>query len=378
MARILGIDLGTTNSVMAFWDGREPKIIVNDEGARLTPSVVAFSPKGETLVGQVARRQAVTNAENTIYSIKRFVGRRFSEITSEANRFPYQVSAGPKGEAVVTVRSQAYGPAEISAHVLSKLKSSAEAFLGEPVADAVITVPAYFNDAQRQATKEAGELAGLNVRRIINEPTAAALAYGLDKNRDQTVAIYDFGGGTFDISILTVGDNVVEVIATHGDTHLGGDDIDQRIIAWMLAEFRSQTGIELNPDRMMLQRLKEASERAKVDLSSSDETEINLPFLALDPTGPKHLQAVLTRPELEDLIADLVERTLESCALALEDAGKVAGDIDDVVLVGGSSRIPLVQRAVRQFFGRDPRRTVNPDEVVALGAAVQAGVLSGQ
>ncbi|MCS6915371.1 MAG: molecular chaperone DnaK [Myxococcales bacterium] len=378
MGKIIGIDLGTTNSVVAIMEGKEPKVITNEEGGRLTPSVVAFDEKGEVLVGQIARRQAITNPENTIYSIKRFMGRRYDEVSEEIKRVPYRVVKASNGDAHVEIRGKRYSPPEISARVLAKLKRAAEDYLGEKVTEAVITVPAYFNDAQRQATKDAGRIAGLEVKRIVNEPTAAALAYGLDKGKDHLIAVYDFGGGTFDISILEVGEKVVEVVSTNGDTHLGGDDIDQRIIEWLIAEFRKDQGIDVSKDKMVLQRLKEAAEKAKIELSSVMETEINLPFLTADQSGPKHLQMRLSRSKLEQLMGDLVERTLEPCRRALQDAGKTVADIGEVVLVGGSTRIPLVQKMVRDFFKKEPHKGVNPDEVVALGAAVQAGVLSGE
>ncbi|HKA88705.1 MAG TPA: molecular chaperone DnaK [Haliangiales bacterium] len=378
MGKIIGIDLGTTNSVVAIMEGKEPKVITNEEGGRLTPSVVAFDDKGEVLVGQIARRQAITNPENTVYSIKRFMGRKFEEVGEETKRVPYKVVRAGNGDAAVEIRGKKYSPPEISARVLMKLKRAAEEYLGEKVTEAVITVPAYFNDAQRQATKDAGRIAGLDVKRIVNEPTAAALAYGLDKGRDHLIAVYDFGGGTFDISVLEVGDKVVEVVSTNGDTHLGGDDIDSRVMEWLIAEFKKDTGIDVSKDKMVLQRLKEAAEKAKIELSSVMETEINLPFLTADASGPKHMQIKLSRAKLEQLMADLVERTIEPCRKALADAGKKAADIEEVVLVGGSTRIPMVQKKVREFFGKEPHKGVNPDEVVALGAAVQAGVLSGE
>jgi len=378
MAKVIGIDLGTTNSVVAVMEGGEPKVIVNEEGSRLTPSVVAFTKDGEILVGQVAKRQAITNPENTIYSIKRFMGRRYDEVTEEIKMVPYKVVRAPNGDARVEVMGKQYSPPEISAMILRKLKQSAEAYLGEKVTDAVITVPAYFNDSQRQATKDAGKIAGLNVLRIINEPTAAALAYGLDKKKDETIAVYDFGGGTFDISILEVGDNVVEVKSTNGDTHLGGDNIDQRIIDWLVAEFKKEYGIDLSKDRMALQRLKEAAEKAKIELSSTLETEINLPFITADASGPKHLLMKLTRARLEQMVEDIIEKSRGPCVQALKDAGFSPRDIDEAVLVGGSTRIPKVQQLVRELFGKEPHKGVNPDEVVALGAAVQAGVLAGE
>ncbi len=378
MGRIIGIDLGTTNSVVAIMDGKEPKVIPNEEGSRLTPSVVAWDDKGEVLVGQIAKRQSITNPENTIYSAKRFIGRRFDEVQSETQRIPYKIAKGPNGDAHVEVRGKKMSPPEVSARVLGKLKRAAEEFLGEKVTEAVITVPAYFNDAQRQATKDAGKIAGLEVKRIVNEPTAAALAYGLDKKKDELIAVYDFGGGTFDVSILEVGENVVEVVSTNGDTHLGGDDVDARIMQWLTDEFKKDQGIDVSKDKMVIQRLREAAEKAKIELSSVMETEINLPFLTADASGPKHLQIKLTRAKFEQLIEDLVKRTIEPCKKALSDAGKKASDIHEVVLVGGSTRIPMVQKAVKEFFGKEPHRGVNPDEVVALGAAVQAGVLSGE
>jgi molecular chaperone DnaK len=375
--KIIGIDLGTTNSVVAVMEGGQPTVIANDEGGRTTPSVVAFTDDGERLVGAIARRQAVTNPKGTVYSIKRFMGRRLSEVPEEIALVPYEVVAGKEGTAVVRVRDKSYTPPEISAMVLQKLKAAAEAHLGGEVTDAVITVPAYFNDAQRQATKDAGAIAGLNVRRIINEPTAAALAYGLDKKKDEKIAVYDFGGGTFDISILEVGENVVEVKATNGDTHLGGDNLDHRIIDWLIAEFKKDQGIDLAQDPMALQRLREAAEKAKIELSSTPSTDINLPYVTADRTGPKHLAMKLTRAKLEQLVGDLVERTLGPCRQALADAGLSAAQIDEVILVGGSTRMPLVQQKVKELFGKEPNKTVNPDEVVAVGAAVQGGVLAG-
>jgi molecular chaperone DnaK len=376
-AKVIGIDLGTTNSVVAVMEGGEPVVIVNQEGARTTPSVVAVAKDGERLVGQVAKRQAVTNPENTIFSIKRFMGRKHEEVTSETARVPYKIVRAQNGDAWVAARGKNYSPPEISAMVLQKLKQAAEDYLGEQVADAVITVPAYFNDAQRQATKDAGKIAGLNVLRIINEPTAAALAYGLDKKKDETIAVYDFGGGTFDISVLEVGDGVVEVKATNGDTHLGGDDLDDRIIEWLVAEFKKSDGIDLSKDRMALQRLKEGAEKAKIELSTAMETEINLPFVTADQSGPKHMQVKLTRARLEQLVDELLQRTMAPVRQALADAGVDPRKIDEVVLVGGSTRMPKVQQLVREFFGRDPHKGVNPDEVVAVGAAVQGGVLTG-
>jgi molecular chaperone DnaK len=377
MAKAIGIDLGTTNSVVSVMEGGEPEVIVNSEGDRVTPSVVAFGKDGQRLVGQVARRQAITNPENTIYSIKRFMGRRFDEVKKEIAMVPFPVESGPGGDVRVKAGGKLHSPPEISAVVLSKLKQAAEDYLGEKVVDAVITVPAYFNDAQRQATKDAGKIAGLNVLRIINEPTAAALAYGLDKKKEETIAVYDFGGGTFDVSVLEVGDGVIEVKATNGDTHLGGDDLDQRIIEWMIQEFKKDQGIDLTTDKMALQRLKEAAERAKIELSSSVETEINLPFVTANASGPKHLQMKLTRSQFEKLVDDLLEKTLEPARQALRDAGLESKDIDEVVLVGGSTRIPKVQQLVESLFGREPHKGVNPDEVVSIGAAIQAGVLQG-
>ena len=375
--KVIGIDLGTTNSVVAVMEGGEPAVIVNQEGARTTPSVVAFTKEGERPVGQVAKRQAVTNPENTVFSIKRFMGRKFDEVQSEASRVPYKVVRAQNGDAWVETRDKKYSPPEVSAMVLQKLKQAADDYLGEKVTDVVITVPAYFNDSQRQATKDAGTIAGLNVLRIINEPTAAALAYGLDKKKDETIAVYDFGGGTFDISVLEVGDGVVEVKATNGDTHLGGDDIDDRIIEWLVSEFRKTDGIDLSKDRMALQRLKEGAEKAKIELSSAMETEINLPFVTADASGPRHLQIKLSRSKLEQLVDDLLQRTMGPVKQALADAGVDPRKIDEVVLVGGSTRMPKVQQLVREFFGKDPHKGVNPDEVVAIGAAVQGGVLTG-
>lgn len=378
MGKIIGIDLGTTNSVVAVMEGKDVKVILNQEGSRLTPSVVAFTKDGERLVGQVAKRQAITNPLNTIYSIKRFMGRRFEEVQEEIKMVPYKVVRGPHDDARVEVMGKVYSPPEISAMILTKLKQAAEDYLGEKVTDAVITVPAYFNDAQRQATKDAGTIAGLNVRRIINEPTASALAYGLDKKKDQIIAVYDFGGGTFDISILEVGEGVIEVKATNGDTHLGGDNIDQRIIDWLVEEFRKEYGIDLSKDPMAMQRLKEAAEKAKIELSSALETEINLPFITADASGPKHLLMKLTRAKLESMIEDLLQRTMGPVRQALEDAKLKPHQIDEVVLVGGSTRIPRVQQLVRDFFGKEPNKSVNPDEVVAVGAAIQGAVLGGE
>jgi molecular chaperone DnaK len=378
MSKIIGIDLGTTNSVVAVMEGGQPAVIPNQEGGRTTPSVVGFTKNGERLVGQVAKRQAVTNPENTIYSIKRFMGRRFNEVTEEMKLVPYKVVAGENNDARVEIQGKRYSPPEISAMILTKLKEAAEAYLGEKVTKAVITVPAYFNDSQRQATKDAGQIAGLEVMRIINEPTAAALAYGLDKKKDETIAVYDFGGGTFDISILEVGDGVVEVKSTNGDTHLGGDNIDQRIIDWLIQEFKRDQGVDVSRDQMALQRLKEAAEKAKIELSTLLETEINLPFLTADATGPKHLTVKLTRARLEQMMDDILQRSVGPCKQALQDAGVTPQDIDEVVLVGGSTRIPKVQQIVRDLFGKEPNKSVNPDEVVAVGAAVQGGVLGGE
>ena len=377
MGKIIGIDLGTTNSVVAIMEGGEPKVITNEEGARTTPSVVAWDKNGEVLVGQVARRQAITNPDKTVFSVKRFMGRRFAEIADDIQRTPYEVVSGANGATAIQVGDDKLAPPEISAKILQKLKRSAEKYLGEDVSEAVITVPAYFNDAQRQATKDAGRIAGLEVKRIVNEPTAAALAYGLDKKNDELIVVYDLGGGTFDVSVLEVSEDVVEVVATNGDTHLGGDDFDQVIIDYLIEEFRKESGIDVGSDRMVLQRLKEAAERAKIELSSVPETDINLPFLTADATGPKHLNLRLSRSKFEQLVGELVKRTLEPCRKALADAGKTAGDIDEVILVGGSTRVPLVQAEVEKFFGKAANQGVNPDEVVALGAAVQAGVLSG-
>jgi molecular chaperone DnaK len=377
MGKIIGIDLGTTNSVVAIMEGREPKVIVNEEGARTTPSVVAWDEKGEVLVGQIAKRQAVTNPENTIFSAKRFIGRRFEEVAEEVKRVPYKVVRASNGDSAFVVRGKQVTPQETSSHVLMKLKKAAEDYLGEKVSEAVITVPAYFNDAQRQATKDAGRIAGLEVKRIVNEPTAAALAYGLDRKKDEVIAVYDFGGGTFDISILEVGDNVVQVMATNGDTHLGGDDFDNLIIDWMVAEFKKSTGVDVSKDKMALQRLKEAAEKAKIELSSVAETSINLPFLTVANAGPMHLDLRLSRAKLEQMMGSLVERSMDSVRKALSDAKKSPKEIDEIVLVGGSTRVPLVQETVKKFFGKDPHKGVNPDEVVAIGAAVQAGVLAG-
>lgn len=379
MAKIIGIDLGTTNSVVAVMEGGEPKVIANEEGGRTTPSVVGFTKSGERLVGQVAKRQAITNPENTIYSIKRFMGRRFNEVNDEMKMVPYKVVQ--QGDHVaVEAQGKLYTPPEISAMILQKLKKAAEDYLGTSVTEAVITVPAYFNDAQRQATKDAGKIAGLDVKRIVNEPTAAALAYGLDKKKDETIAVYDFGGGTFDISILEVGEGVIEVKSTNGDTHLGGDNIDQKIVDWLIDEFKKDEGLDLRAkgNEMALQRLKDAAERAKIELSTALETEINLPFITADASGPKHLVKKLTRAKLEQLVEDLIQRSLEPCKKALADAGVDASKIDEVVLVGGQTRMPRIQQVVKELFGKEPHKGVNPDEVVAIGAAVQAGVLSGE
>src|SRR6187397_1289615 len=378
MSKIIGIDLGTTNSVVAVMEGGEPTVITNSEGGRTTPSVVGFAKDDSRLVGQVAKRQAVTNPENTVFSIKRFMGRKHGEVSAEASRVPYRVVSSDNGDAWVEVRGKKYSPPEISALILQKLKTAAEDYLGEKVTDAVITVPAYFNDAQRQATKDAGRIAGLNVLRIVNEPTAAALAYGLDKKKDETIAVYDFGGGTFDISILEVGEGIVEVKSTNGDTHLGGDDLDQRLIEWMAAEFKKTDGIDLTKDRVAVQRLKEAAEKAKIELSSVLETDINLPFITADQTGPRHLAMKLTRAKLEQLVDDLLQRTMEPVRKAVADAGLDPSKIDEVVLVGGSTRMPKVQQMVKDYFGKEPHKGVNPDEVVAVGAAIQGGVLAGE
>ncbi|HVC46706.1 MAG TPA: molecular chaperone DnaK [Terracidiphilus sp.] len=379
MAKIIGIDLGTTNSCVAVLEGGEPKVIANEEGARTTPSIVGFSKSGERLVGQVAKRQAITNPGNTIFSIKRFMGRRFDEVSDEMKMVPYKVVQQGDHVAVVA-QGKEYTPQEISAMILQKLKKSAEAYLGETVTEAVITVPAYFNDAQRQATKDAGKIAGLEVKRIVNEPTAAALAYGLDKKKDETIAVYDFGGGTFDISILEVGEGVIEVKSTNGDTHLGGDNLDQRIVDWLIAEFKQEEGLDLSSkgNEMALQRLKDAAEKAKIELSTTVETEINLPFITADASGPKHLVRKLTRAKLEQMVGDLVKRSMEPCKKAMTDAGVTTSQIDEVVLVGGQTRMPMIQALVKELFGKEPHRGVNPDEVVAVGAAVQAGVLAGE
>lgn len=380
MGKIIGIDLGTTNSVVAVMEAGEPKVIVNEEGSRITPSVVAFTKDKEILVGQVAKRQAVTNPENTIFSIKRFMGRGYEEVNEEMKMVPYKVERDNQGRAVIKSSNMGrdYLPPEISALILQKLKRSAEAYLGEPVTEAVITVPAYFNDAQRQATKDAGKIAGLDVKRIINEPTASSLAYGLDKKKNEIIAVYDFGGGTFDISILEVGEGVFEVKSTNGDTHLGGDNFDQRIIDWLISEFKKDQGIDISKDRMALQRLKEAAEKAKIELSSTMETEINLPFITADATGPKHLVMRLSRAKFEQLCADLVDRSKKPCEQALKDAGLSASQINEVVLVGGMTRMPAIQQVVKEFFGKEPHKGVNPDEVVAIGAAIQGAVLAGE
>jgi molecular chaperone DnaK len=378
MSKVIGIDLGTTNSCVAILEGGDPKVIPNAEGSNITPSVVGFTRDGERLLGQVAKRQSVTNPKNTIYSIKRFMGRKYEEVAREIELVPYEVVRGPNGDARVKAGGKDYSPPEISAMVLQKMKDTAEAYLGEKVTQAVITVPAYFNDSQRQATKDAGKIAGLEVLRIINEPTAASLAYGLDKKKDEKIAVYDLGGGTFDISILEIGEGVFEVKSTNGNTHLGGDDFDKRIIDWLADEFKRENGIDLRKDSMALQRLKEAGEKAKCELSSSLQTDINLPFITADATGPKHLNITLTRAKLEQLVDDLIQSTIEPCRQALADAGLPASDIDEVVLVGGQTRMPRVQEIVKRFFGKEPHKGVNPDEVVAVGAAIQAGVLTGE
>jgi molecular chaperone DnaK len=375
--KIIGIDLGTTNSCVAVMEGGQPVVITNEEGGRTTPSVVGFTDDGERLVGAVAKRQAVTNPKRTVYSIKRFMGRRVAEVPEEIRIVPYKVAEGKEGTAAIDIDGRKFSPPEISAMILQKLKKAAEDYLGQPVTAAVITVPAYFNDAQRQATKDAGKIAGLDVKRIINEPTAAALAYGLDKKKDEKIAVYDFGGGTFDISILEVGENVVEVKSTNGDTHLGGDNFDQRVIEFLVAEFRKDQGIDLTKDPMAMQRLREAAEKAKIELSSSQSTDVNLPYITADQSGPKHMNVKLSRAKFEQLIEDLVEKSIGPCKQALSDAGLSAAEIDEVVLVGGSTRVPLVQKRVKDLFNKEPNRSVNPDEVVALGAAVQGGVLAG-
>ncbi len=379
MGKVIGIDLGTTNSVVAVMEGGEPKVIANEEGGRTTPSVVGFTKSGERLVGQVAKRQAITNPENTVYSVKRFMGRRFNEVSDELKMVPYKVKAS--GDNVVIVaQGKEFTPPEVSAMILQKLKKAAEDYLGSSVTEAVITVPAYFNDAQRQATKDAGKIAGLDVKRIVNEPTAAALAYGLDKKKDETIAVYDFGGGTFDVSILEVGEGVIEVKSTNGDTHLGGDNLDQKIVDWLIDEFKKKEGLDLRAkgNEMALQRLRDAAERAKIELSTAQETEINLPFITADATGPKHLVEKLTRSKLEQLVEDIIQRSIEPCKKAMADAGVDASKIDEVVLVGGQTRMPRIQKLVQDLFGKEPHKGVNPDEVVAIGAAVQAGVLAGE
>src|ERR1700728_894446 len=380
MGKIIGIDLGTTNSVVAVMEAGQPTVIANQEGQRTTPSVVAFTKGGERLVGQVAKRQAITNPENTVFSIKRFMGRRYDEVTEEMKMVPYKVVRGENGDARLDISGKKYSPPEISAMILTKLKEAAEAYLGQKVTQAVITVPAYFNDAQRQATKDAGKIAGLEVMRIINEPTAAALAYGLDKKKDETIAVYDFGGGTFDISILEVGEGVIEVKSTNGDTHLGGDNIDQRIVDWLIDEFKKDEGLDLRAkgNEMALQRLRDSAERAKIELSTALETEINLPFITADASGPKHLVKKLTRAKLEQLVDDLLQRSIEPCKRAMADAQIDASKIDEVLLVGGQTRMPKIQQLVKDLFGKEPHKGVNPDEVVAIGAAIQAGVLAGE
>ena len=377
MSKIIGIDLGTTNSCVAVMEGGSPTVITNAEGGRTTPSVVAFTKDGETLVGQPAKRQAVTNPTNTVFSAKRFIGRMYDEVATEMDEMPYSLSKGKSGEVKIEANNDSFAPPQISAMILQKIKQTAEEYLGETVTDAVITVPAYFNDSQRQATKDAGTIAGLNVRRIINEPTAAALAYGLESKKDEKIAVFDLGGGTFDISILEIGDGVFEVKSTNGDTHLGGDDFDQAVVNWLNNEFKKSDGIDLSKDPMALQRLKEAAEKAKCELSSSKQTEINLPFITADSSGPKHLNITLSRAKFESLVADLVNRTEGPCVQALKDAGLSKNDIDEVIIVGGSSRIPKVQELVKQIFGKEPNKGVNPDEVVAIGAGIQGGVLAG-
>jgi molecular chaperone DnaK len=377
MSKVIGIDLGTTNSVVAVIEGDEPVVIPNQEGSRVTPSVVAFTKDGEVLVGQVAKRQAITNPENTIFSIKRFMGRRYEEVQEEIALVPYKVVRAPNGDVRIEIQGRLYSPPEISAKILGKLKEAAEAYLGGKLTQAIVTVPAYFNDSQRQATKDAGQIAGLEVLRIINEPTAASLAYGLDKKKDEQIAVYDLGGGTFDISVLEIGDGVFEVKATNGDTHLGGDNFDQRVVDWIAEEFKREHGIDLRNDRMALQRLREAAEKAKIELSSTVQTQINLPFITADATGPKHLVMTLTRAKLEALVADLIDRTIQPCRQVMKDANVATTDIDEVVLVGGQTRMPKVQEVVKQIFGREPHKGVNPDEVVAIGAAIQGGILAG-
>ena len=377
MGKIIGIDLGTTNSCVAVMEGGEPAVIPNSEGGRTTPSVVAFAKNGERLVGQVAKRQAITNPKNTIFSIKRFMGRAYDEVKGESSMVPYEIVAHGSGQVSVKAGEKEHTPPEISAMILQKMKKTAEDYLGQPVTEAIITVPAYFNDSQRQATKDAGRIAGLDVKRIINEPTAAALAYGLDKKKDEKIAVFDFGGGTFDISILEIGDGVFEVKSTNGDTHLGGDDLDQRVIEWLVDEFKKQEGIDLSKDAMALQRLKEAAEKAKIELSTTQQSDINLPFITADQNGPKHLNVNLTRSKFEQLVDDLIQRTVGPCKKALADSGLATGEIDEVVLVGGSTRIPRVQEIVKELFGKEPHKGINPDEVVAVGAAIQGGVLAG-
>ena len=379
MGKIIGIDLGTTNSCVAVMDGNDPVVMPNSEGQRTTPSIVGFTAKGDRLVGQPAKNQIVTNAENTIFSIKRFMGRKYREVPGELSMIPYKVVSGPADNIRIDIRGKDYSPEEISANILQKMKKTAEDYLGETVTEAVITVPAYFNDAQRQATKDAGKIAGLEVKRIVNEPTAAALAYGFgkDTSKDEKIAVYDLGGGTFDISILELGDGVFEVKSTNGDTHLGGDNFDQRIIEWLVSSFKKDSGIDLSNDKMALQRLKEAAEKAKIELSNSTSTDINLPFISADANGPKHLQMTLTRANFEHLIDDLIEKTKIPCQNALKDAGLSASDIDEVILVGGSTRVPKVQETVKALFGKEPHKGVNPDEVVAVGAAIQGGILGG-
>src|SRR5512140_2367800 len=377
MSKIIGIDLGTTNSVVSVLEGGQPEVIANSEGGRTTPSVVGFAKNGERLVGQVAKRQAITNPENTVYSIKRFMGRRFEEVSDEMKMVPYKVVRSANGDARITAGGKELSPPEISAMILTKLKEAAEAHLGEKVTRAVITVPAYFNDAQRQATKDAGQIAGLKVERLVNEPTAAALAYGLDKKKNETIAVYDFGGGTFDISILEVGEGVVEVKSTNDDTHLGGDNIDQRIVEWLLAEFKKDQGIDLSRDPMAMQRLKEAAEKAKIELSTTMETDINLPFITADASGPKHMNVRLSRAKLEQLVEDILQRSVGPCKQAMKDANVTPGKIDEVVLVGGQTRMPKIQQIVKEFFRKEPHKGVNPDEVVAIGAAIPGGVLAG-
>src|ERR1700712_4347357 len=380
MAKAIGIDLGTTNSCVAVMEGNKAKVIENSEGGRTTPSMVAFADNGEVLVGQPAKRQSITNPENTIFAIKRLIGRRYDDPITQKDKgmVPYKIVLGPNGDAWVEVRGKKYSPSQISAFILTKMKETAEAYLGDKVTQAVITVPAYFNDAQRQATKDAGKIAGLEVLRIINEPTAAALAYGLDKKKDETIVVYDFGGGTFDVSVLEVGEGVIEVKSTNGDTHLGGDNLDQRIIDWLIQEFKKEEQLDVSKDQMALQRLKEAAEKAKIELSTLLETEVNLPFLTADASGPKHLTIKLTRARFEQMVDDILQRSVGPCKQALADAGVTPQQIDEVVLVGGSTRIPKVQQMVRDLFGKEPNKTVNPDEVVAIGAAVQGGILGGE